>query len=45
MSRARAEFAAWLDLAALGKMAAKSGDVLVIDIFDVIGAKIADLAA
>ena len=42
---AGAKLAAWLDLAALGKMAAKTGDILIIDFIGVVGAETADLAA
>jgi len=44
VSCARAELAARLDLAALGKVAAHARDVLVIDFINVVGAERADLA-
>jgi hypothetical protein len=44
MTCARSELAARLDLATLGKVTANSPDVFVIDFFDVISAKIANLA-
>jgi hypothetical protein len=45
MARAGAQLAAWLDLAALGKMATQPSDVLVIYFFDIVCAEVADLAA
>ena len=45
MAGAGAKLAARFDLAALGKVAAKTGDILVIDLIDVVGAEAADLAA
>lgn len=45
MSRAGAQLASRLDLAALANVAAKSGEILVINVTDVIGAVLAHLAA
>lgn len=45
MSRAGPELAAWLNLAALTDVSAKSGEILVIDVSDVVCAVLADLAA
>jgi hypothetical protein len=42
--RAGPKLAPRLDLAALADVTAKAGDVLVIDMFDVVGAELADLA-
>lgn len=44
MACAGPKLAAWLDLAALGKVPANTSNVFVIDIFNVVGAEIADLA-
>lgn len=45
MSRAGAQLAAGLNLAALAHVAAESGKILVINVADVIRAILADLAA
>lgn len=45
MSGTGASLAAWLDLAAIGKVAAKPADVLVIDVVDLVDTESADLSA
>jgi hypothetical protein len=43
MSSAGAGLAAWLDLAAFREEAAQSPEVLVVDLFDLVDAELADL--
>ena len=45
MTGAGAKLAAWLDLATLTDVSAKAGEILVINVSDVIGAVLAHLAA
>ena len=45
MSRAGSQLASWLNLAALANVTTKSGEVLVINMSDVVGAILAHLAA